>query len=333
MSDRPFLLLVSIHEHAFDHFQHLRHGIRGHVFGGAAEMKAELIQYGCEFELEVRAKKLVILTQSLQRISERWTGAQERVFKLADHDACPVRAARLAWLANSGGCSMSTRRAFSAFVMAAILLAASRPSQAQNPALKERFEKQVQEYEAGDRKNPPPPDAILFVGDSQFFRWKTIHEDLAGYTLINRGIDSFQLPDLIHFADRLVFPYRPRLIVLHVGGNDLHNGRTPGQLLADFQSFVAIVRARLPDVRIVYSSITPGPGRWDEAPQRVVANRAIQAYIATQKNLDFVDLWGAMLTPDGRPREDLWVEDRVHPNHAGYLIRANLTKPLLGSPR
>jgi hypothetical protein len=228
---------------------------------------------------------------------------------------------------------MFTRCAFSTFIMTAILLAASSASQAQNPALKERFEKQVQEYEAGDRINPPPSGAILFAGDSQFFRWKTIHEDLAGYTLINRGIDSFQLPDLIHFADRLVFPYHPRLIVLHVGGNDVHNGRTPGQLLADFQSFVALVRVRLPEVRIVYSSITPGPGRWDEAPQRVVANRAIQDYIATQKNLDFVDLWGAMLTPGGRPREDLWVEDRVHPNHAGYLIRANLTKPLLGSPR
>ena len=130
-------------------------------------------------------------------------------------------------------------------------------------------------------------DAILFAGDSQFFRWKTIHEDLAGYTLINRGIDSFQLPDLIHYVDRLVLPYQPRLIVLHVGGNDVHNGRTPAQLLADFQSFVARVRARLPDVRIVYSSITPGPGRWDEAPQRVAANRAIQEYIATQPDLEF----------------------------------------------
>ena len=37
-----------------------------------------------------------------------------------------------------------------------------------------------------------------------------------------------------------------------------------------------------------------------------------------------------MLTPDGQPREDLWVEDRVHPNHAGYLIRVKLTQPLLG---
>jgi lysophospholipase L1-like esterase len=227
---------------------------------------------------------------------------------------------------------MFKRRTSSSFIMAAILLLASSASQAQKPALTERFEKQVQEYEASDRMSPPPPGAILFAGDSQFFRWKTIHEDLAGYTLINRGIDSFQLPDLIRYADRLVLPYRPRLIVLHVGGNDIHNGRTPAQLLADFQSFVTIVRARLPDVRIVYSSITPGPGRWDEAPQRVVANRTLQRYIATQQNLDFIDLWAAMLTPEGRPREDLWVGDRVHPNHAGYLIRAELTKPLLGPP-
>jgi len=228
---------------------------------------------------------------------------------------------------------MFTRRAFSTFVMAAILLSASAASQAQNPALRQRFEKQVQEYEAGDRKSPPPPGAILFAGDSQFFRWKTIHEDLAGYTLVNRGIDSFQLPDLIRYVDRLVLPYRPRLIVLHVGGNDVHNGRTPEQLLADFQSFVARVRTRLPDVPIVFSSITPGPGRWDEAPQRVVANRAIQDYIATQPGLEFIDLWSAMLTPGGQPREELWVEDRVHPNHAGYLIRVGLTRPLLGPPR
>ena len=56
--------------------------------------------------------------------------------------------------------------------------------------------------------------------------------------------------------------------MLHVGGNDVHNGTTPAQVLADFKTFVALVRAKLPKVPIVYSSITPGPGRWDEAPQR-----------------------------------------------------------------
>ena len=199
-----------------------------------------------------------------------------------------------------------------------------------SPALAERFEKQVLAYESEDRANPPPKGAILFAGDSQFFRWKTIHEDLPGYTLINRGIDSFQLRDMIHYVKRLTIAYRPRLIVMHVGGNDVHSGRTPAQVLEDFKTFVLLVRAKLPQVPIVFSSTTPGPARWDEAPQRVETNRVIREYIATQPDLKFIDLWSAMLTPDGKPREDIWVEDRVHPNHQGYLIRVKLTLPLLG---
>lgn len=228
---------------------------------------------------------------------------------------------------------MFTRHALSIFAMTAILLAASNASQAQGQELQQRFEKKVQEYEASDKVSAPPRGAILFAGDSQFYRWKTIHEDLPGYTLINRGIDSFQFPDLLRYFDRLVLPYKPRLIVLHVGGNDVHNGRTPAQVLADFQAFVARVREELPGVHVVYSGITPGPGRWDEAPQRVVTNQALREYIATQPDLAFVDLWNAMLTPAGQPREDLWVEDRVHPNRAGYLIRVKLTAPLLGPPQ
>ncbi|HKU89018.1 MAG TPA: GDSL-type esterase/lipase family protein [Steroidobacteraceae bacterium] len=204
---------------------------------------------------------------------------------------------------------------------------------AQSPELAAKFEQKVAEYAAADRATPPPQGAILFAGDSQFYRWKSIHEDLAGYTLINRGIDSFQFRDLIHYVDRLVTPYAPRLIVLHVGGNDVHNGRTPAQVLEDFRTFVKLVHAKLPAVSIVYSSITPGPGRWDEAPQRRETNRVIREYVATQPDLGFIDLWDAMLTPDGKPRDDIWVEDRVHPNHAGYLIRVQLTRPFLGAPR
>jgi lysophospholipase L1-like esterase len=206
-------------------------------------------------------------------------------------------------------------------------------ARAQSPELAAKFERQVIEYQAADRATPPPQHAILFAGDSQFYRWKTIHEDLPGYTLINRGIDSFQFRDLLHYVDRLVIPYAPRLIVLHVGGNDVHNGRTPTQVLEDFRSFVQRVRAKQPGVRVVWSSITPGPGRWDEAPQRRETNRVMREYIATQPDLGYVDLWDAMLTPDGKPRDDIWVEDRVHPNHAGYLIRVQLTRPFLGKPR
>jgi lysophospholipase L1-like esterase len=195
-----------------------------------------------------------------------------------------------------------------------------------------RFEENVRAYEEADTAAPPPAHAILLAGDSQFYRWATLHEDLPDYTIVNRGIDSFQTSDLVYFADRLVLRYSPRMIVLHVGGNDVNNGRTPDQILADFKTFVAKVRATLPDVPIAFSSITPGPGRWNQAEQRKQTNLVIKTYVATQKGLLFIDLWDAMLTPDGQPREDLWVADRIHPNHEGYLIRVRIMRPLLGPP-
>lgn len=195
-----------------------------------------------------------------------------------------------------------------------------------------RFEKNVQAYEAADRATPSPKGAILLVGDSQFYRWKTLNDDLPDYTIINRGIDAFQLSDILNFFDRLVSPYKPRMIVMHVGGNDVHNGKTGERVLADFKTFVAKARAVQPDIPIAFSSITPGPGRWDEADRRKQTNRLIKDYIATQKNLHFIDLWDAMLTPDGKPREELWVEDRIHPNHDGYLVRVKIMRPLLGEP-
>jgi lysophospholipase L1-like esterase len=195
-----------------------------------------------------------------------------------------------------------------------------------------RFEKNVAAYEAGDKASPPPQGAILLAGDSQFYRWKTLAEDLPEYTIVNRGIDSFQSPDLLYYSDRLVLPYRPRLIILHIGGNDIHTGRTPEAVLTDFKSFVQKVRAAQPGVPIAFTSITPSPGRWPEAAARIRANTLVKDYVASQKDLHFIDLWGAMLGPDGQPREDLWVADRIHPNHEGYRLRVQIMRPLLGRP-
>jgi lysophospholipase L1-like esterase len=213
-----------------------------------------------------------------------------------------------------------------------VLVNAAPPQGPPAPAAPNRFEQQVVAYEQAERGAPSARGAILLVGDSQFFRWRTLAEDLPGYTVVNRGIDSFQTSDVLHYADRLVLPYAPRLIVLHVGGNDVNNGKTPEQILADFQAFVGKVRAVMPNVPVAFSSITPGPGRWAQAATRRSVNETVKAWVATQPEMYFIDLWDAMLTSDGQPREDLWVEDRIHPNQAGYRIRVDIMRPILGPP-
>ena len=129
---------------------------------------------------------------------------------------CGMNIHRLAIL---GGCLVW------ASVHAAPGLPGGASAQTNSPA--HQFENNVLQYEASDKSNAPPRNAILLVGDSQFYRWKTLAEDLPGYNVINRGIDSFQMSDLLYFADRLVLPYQARLIVLHVGANDVHGGKSP----------------------------------------------------------------------------------------------------------
>jgi len=195
-----------------------------------------------------------------------------------------------------------------------------------------RFEKDIAAFEAADAKTPPPPGAILFVGDSTYTKWKTMRDDLPEYTVINRGFGGSQMSDLLYYADRIVLRYNPRMIVVQEGGNDIHGGKSPDRLLADIKAFIEKVRASLPNTPIVIGSITGNSARWSEIETRQRANQIVKDFVATQKNVVWVNFFDPFLGADGKPREELFVEDHMHPNHAGYELRAQILRPILGAP-
>ena len=67
---------------------------------------------------------------------------------------------------------------------------------------------------------------------------------------------------LTPIPQRIAIPYHPKTIVIQAGGNDINAGKTPAQVLADFQAWVLKVRAALPEVRLVYLGQNPSPARW-----------------------------------------------------------------------
>lgn len=192
-----------------------------------------------------------------------------------------------------------------------------------------RFEKEIKAYEAADEKNAPPTGAILFTGASGIRLWKTLEQDFPDHQVINRGFGGCHMADVVYYADRIVIPYKPRMIVVQAGGNDLNAGKTPQQVLADFQALVTKVRAKLPYVRIAYLSSSPSPARWSQADKQLEMNRLVKDYIAAGKNLDYIELYDAFLNKDGKPREELFVADRLHHNAEGYKIRTAIVKPHL----
>jgi lysophospholipase L1-like esterase len=192
-----------------------------------------------------------------------------------------------------------------------------------------KWEAEIKAFETAHQTNPPPANGILFVGSSSIRLWKTLAQDFPELPVINRGFGGSQIVDSTHFAPRIIFPSRPRMIVLYAGDNDIAAGKSPEQVLADFKEFVGTVRAKLPESRIAFISIKPSPSRWHLADKVKQANALIEEYCRSGNQLTFIDVFREMLGTDGQPRAELFVQDRLHLNEQGYALWRRLVQPHL----
>jgi lysophospholipase L1-like esterase len=189
------------------------------------------------------------------------------------------------------------------------------------------WEPEINAFEKRDRIDPPPQNAVLFIGSSSFRKWTAMAEDFPGIQVINRGFGGSQIDDSTSFAERIIFPYHPRIIVLYAGDNDLAAGKTPDYVAAEYTNFVSVVHQRLPQTHIVFVSIKPSLARWKLKNEIVETNRRIAAIHGNY--LAFVDVYPQMLGPDGKPRKDLLLSDGLHPSEKCYRLWASLIRPYL----
>lgn len=214
-------------------------------------------------------------------------------------------------------------------LLALVCLSLIAPASAQTPAGPSKWEKDITAFEARDKTNPPPKNAILFIGSSSIRLWKTLEKDFPQHPVINRGFGGSQVSDSVEFAERIVFPYAPRLIVMYAGGNDLNAKKSPEQVLADFKTFVGKVRVKLPKTRIAFISIAGNPARWAQIEQVRAANKLVADFCKNGENLDYIDTHSQMLGADGQPLPDIFVADRLHMNEKGYVIWKRVVAPHL----
>jgi len=217
-----------------------------------------------------------------------------------------------------------------ALVAVLLAVASGRPAlAAEAGAAKEnRWEPKIRQFEAQDQKQMPPAGGILFVGSSSIVGWN-VDRCFPGLPVINRGFGGSQIADSVHFADRIVLPYRPKVIVLYAGDNDVASGKSPDRVLRDYRQFVAKVHAGLPQTRIVFVAIKPSLRRWNLVDHMREANRLIRAATQKDERLVYVDVDGPMIGDDGKPRAELCKPDGLHLNAEGYKLWSALVLPHL----
>jgi lysophospholipase L1-like esterase len=192
-----------------------------------------------------------------------------------------------------------------------------------------RFETDIKAMEDADQKSLPAPGGILFVGSSSIRLWKSLADDFPGLPVLNRGFGGALIGEVLYYSDRIILPYKPRLMVLYIGGNDVAQGIPPEEILATFKTLTDKIRAQLPQTRLLYISINPSIARWHLDAQNRKTDELISAYIARSGWMTFINARPKMLGTDGKPRPDLWIADNLHLNENGYRLWKEILAPYL----
>jgi lysophospholipase L1-like esterase len=192
---------------------------------------------------------------------------------------------------------------------------------AEQAAIDHRWDASLAAFAAADKAKPPTTGGVLFVGSSSIRLWSDLETEFKSLpVVVNRGFGGSRMLDCTQHLHTLVAPYKPRLVLVYAGDNDLAEGRTPQQVLQSFTNFVNGVRETLPDTRITYISVKPSPSRMALMPQIRETNDLIHTYTLHTRNTDFIDVFTPMLDAQGHPRAELFREDALHLNTAGYTL-------------
>ncbi len=191
-----------------------------------------------------------------------------------------------------------------------------------------KWEATIAGFEKRDREQPVAPGQVLFVGSSSIVKWKTA-ESFPNVPLINRGFGGSQLTDVLQYFDRVVAVYKPRMIVLYAGDNDVGAGKSAETIAATYRQFAKRVRETLPETKILWVAIKPSPKRWALRETAMAANALVKAEIEKAPGDIYFDAWTLLLNDQGEPNPDYYVADKLHLSPAGYAVWNKALAPLL----
>ena len=191
-----------------------------------------------------------------------------------------------------------------------------------------RFEKDIAAFEAQDLDSRRVSGAVVFVGSSTIRYWDT-DKGFPNLTIVKRGFGGSHVSDNIYYADRIILPYKPKLIVFYAGDADVAGRKSADQIAADYKTFIADIHAKLPAARLVILAIKPSPAHWNYIDTIRKTNVLVREYIESDRMVTYVDVSEKLLGSDGRPDPKLYADNGLNFNEIGYRVWTEAVRPFI----
>lgn len=173
---------------------------------------------------------------------------------------------------------------------------------------------------------------VLFFGSSSIRLWKSLKEDFAPYTVVNRGYGGATLRDLHYNYSTVMAHYTPRAFVIYCD-NDLRTKAEidipVGELFDLYRMLFDRLERDYPNTPVVFLSVKHSKRREAIRDRQAVFNSLMKEYAQNSDQVTFVDTTTPLLTADGGIDTSLFLEDNIHLNSEGYKRWVTVVKPVL----
>ena len=191
-----------------------------------------------------------------------------------------------------------------------------------------KFESEVARFESLQSVDEP---LVIFTGSSSVRLYKNVADLSDEVTILNTGFGGSTAFGLLTYLNETVLRFKPKQVFIYEGDNDIAAGRTNATIIAHLNSVFQRIWEALPETQIVFIAAKPSPLRWNKHEQYEALNAALSRMAGRDRRLVYADVYTPMLR-DGSVIEDIFIEDRLHMNEAGYALWDEVMKPLILQP-
>jgi lysophospholipase L1-like esterase len=188
---------------------------------------------------------------------------------------------------------------------------------AQDPS---RFKSQIDELVQKEHQFDTGKKLVLFTGSSSVRMWKDVQDYFPEYNVINNGFGGSHFSDLIYYYEELIPKCKPDYLFIYEGDNDIASDKKPGEILKEAKLLVSQIQQDLPETKVVLISPKPSVARWHLSKNYQKLNKKLERFTNKTDNVEFADVWSAMLDKNGQVFTDVFLDDNLHMNKKGYDI-------------
>ena len=190
-----------------------------------------------------------------------------------------------------------------------------------------------------EQTDPVTEGDVIFYGPSNICFWYSLEEDMKPWKAHNHGIGGCIDPDMIHYAPRLLYPWKPAAVFFQTGSNDIAGGIPLETILENKKKMYTLFLEHMPETKLIICSGLPLPGRTQFWDATVKTNELLKKMCEETDRLYFMDATDEMLTSEG-PEElrtsdgryfnpSLYRLDRIHLNKKGHDVWTAKMKEML----